>query len=121
MAHFMENVNESQEYYDNRVALDPTNARAWCIRGMYYNNYYGQYEEAMVSCNRALELDPEYGLAWFVKGIVLTNLNQTDEAALCFENATKYDPELEKDLSFIVGNAGQLPLSPGFLDFSSMI
>lgn len=101
-ADFMKTVNGSQGYYDDQVSSDPTNATAWCIRAMYYNDYYNQYDKAMESCDKALELDPEYGLAWFVKGIILTNMNRTDEAALCFENATRYDPELKKELSFIV-------------------
>ncbi|MDK2989149.1 MAG: hypothetical protein PWR16_678 [Methanoculleus sp.] len=105
MTYFMEKVNASQEYYDNRVVAEPNNAEAWCIRGMYYNNCYGQYAEAMESCNRALELDPEYGVVWFLKGVILTNMNVTDEAALCFENATRYDPGLAKDVQFVVGNA----------------
>jgi superkiller protein 3 len=104
--HFMEKGDSVQKYYDSRVAAEPDNAEAWCIRGMYYNDNYGQYEEAMASCNRALELDPNYGLAWFVKGIILTNMNETGEAALCFENATRCDPELEKELPSIVGDAG---------------
>ncbi len=104
MARFMENVNESQEYYDNLVASDPTNAEAWCIRGMYYNNYHNRYAEAMESCNRALELDPEYGLAWYLKGVILTNMNKTGEATACFENATRYDPGLAQYLPFIVGD-----------------
>ncbi|BBL68595.1 tetratricopeptide repeat protein [Methanoculleus chikugoensis] len=95
----------SQEYYDNRVAAEPNNAEAWCIRGMYYNNYHNQYAEALESCNRALELDPEYGLAWYLKGVILTNMNKTDEAAACFENATRYDPGLKQDVQSIVGDA----------------
>lgn len=102
--YFMEKVNESQEYFDNLVASDPVNATAWCVRGMYYNNHYNQYAEAMESCNKALELDPEYGLAWYLKGVILTNMNMTDEAAACFENATRYDPGLAKDVQFVVGN-----------------
>jgi tetratricopeptide (TPR) repeat protein len=101
MTYFMEETNESQEYYDDLVASDPSNATAWCIRGMYYNNCYGQYTEAMESCNKALELDPEYGVAWYLKGVILVNTNKRDEATLCFENATKYDPELTKYLPFI--------------------
>jgi superkiller protein 3 len=100
----MENVNESQEYYDNLVASDPVNATAWCIRGMYYNNCYGQYAEALESCNKALELDPEYGLAWYLKGVILTNMNMTDGAALCFENATRYDPDLAQYLPLVAEN-----------------
>lgn len=94
---------KSQEYYDNLIAAEPENAEAWCIRGMYYNNH-NQYAEAMASCNRALELDPEYGLAWYLKGIILTNMDMTDKAALCFENATRYDPGLAGNVQFIVGN-----------------
>ncbi|WP_300998961.1 tetratricopeptide repeat protein [Methanoculleus sp.] len=100
----MEKVNESQEYFDNLVASDPVNATAWCVRGMYYNDNYGQYAEAMESCNRALELDPESGLALYLKGVILTNMNVTDEAAACFENATRYDPGLAQYLPFIVGD-----------------
>lgn len=97
-------ITKNQEYYDNRVAAEPDNAEAWCIRGMYYNDNYGQYAEAMESCNKALELDPEYGLAWYLKGVILTNMNKTDEAAACFENATRYDPGLKEDVQFVVGN-----------------
>ena len=97
-------ITKNQEYYDNQVAAEPDNPEAWCIRGMYYNNYHNQYAEAMESCNKALELDPEYGLAWYLKGVILTNMNMTDEAAACFENATRYDPELARNLPFVAEN-----------------
>ncbi len=95
---------KDQEYYDNWVAAEPDNAEAWCIRGMYYNDNYGQYAEAMESCNRALELDPGYGLAWYLKGVILTNMNMTGEATPCFENATRYDPGLAKSVQAVAGN-----------------
>ncbi len=104
MTQFMENVNESQEYYDGLVASDPDNATAWCIRGMYYNDNYGQYEKAMESCDKSLELDREYGTAWYLKGVILLNTNRHNEAMVCFENATKYDPELGNYLPFIADN-----------------
>ena len=91
---FLEKLNETQEYYDRLVISDPNNAIAWCIRGMCYNNNYDQYDEAMESCNKALELNPEYGVAWYLKGVILINTNKNDEAKLCFRNATKYDIRL---------------------------
>ena len=91
---FLEKLNGTQEYYDKLVISDPNNATAWCIRAMCYNNNYDQYNEAMESCNKALELNPEYGVAWYVKGIILINTNKNDEAKLCFRNATKYDIRL---------------------------
>ena len=94
---WMEKVNASQEYYDTLVVSDPDNAEAWCYRGMYYNDNFGQYGEAMKSCEKALELDPKYGLAWYLKGIILMNTNRNCESLSCFENATRYDPELALD------------------------
>ncbi len=94
---FMETVNASQEYYDTLVLSDPDNAEAWVYRGMYYNDNWGQYDEALVSCEKALELDPEYGMAWFLKGIILMNMNRHCESLPCFENATRYDPKLAPD------------------------
>lgn len=93
---FLESVNESLEYYDALVQSEPDNAEAWFIRGMYYNNN-NQYDEALVSCEKALELNPNYAEAWFLRGIILTNMNQHCEALPCFENATRYDPELALD------------------------
>ncbi len=102
--YILEKMNASQEYYDDLVTSDPGNATAWCIRGMYYLDCNGQDAEAMESCNRALELDPESGIAWFLKGVILVNTYKRDEALLCFENATKYDPGLTKDVLFVTGN-----------------
>jgi tetratricopeptide (TPR) repeat protein len=94
LSQFKEKVNNSQEFYDELVASDPNNATAWCLRGMYYNDNYDQYDEALQSADRALELNPEYGLAWYLKGVILLNTNKNYEAQLCFQNATKFDPGL---------------------------
>jgi superkiller protein 3 len=94
---FLEHMNASLKDCDASVQSDPDNAEAWFIRGMYYNNNYNQYDEALVSCEKALELDPKYGAAWFLKGIILTNMNRHCESLPCFENATRYDPELAVD------------------------
>lgn len=45
-AGLMGNMHAGQVNYDSRVAAEANNAEAWCVRGMYYNNYYGRYEEA---------------------------------------------------------------------------
>jgi tetratricopeptide (TPR) repeat protein len=60
---FIDDIRVSQSYYDNLVKNDPQNATAWCIRGNYYNNAFGQYDEALESYNRSHELDPGYGYA----------------------------------------------------------
>ncbi|NLX48673.1 MAG: tetratricopeptide repeat protein [Methanospirillum sp.] len=63
----------------------PVNAAAWCIRGNYYNDAFGQFGEALESYHRSLELDPEYAYAWFSKGVTLQNLQRFDEVRASFE------------------------------------
>lgn len=77
--------------YDQLVIDDPLNATAWCIRGNYYNDAFGQFDEALVSYDRALELDPTYAYCWYSKGVTLQNMGRSEEAAICFENAKKYE------------------------------
>ncbi|MFA4824828.1 MAG: hypothetical protein WC593_06670 [Methanoregula sp.] len=87
-------TNASQEYFDRMVVADPGNATAWCIRGMYYNNAFSQYETALESYNRGLELDSRNGICWYGKGTTLRNMKQFNESAISFENAKKIDPTL---------------------------
>jgi len=91
---FADTVRASQSYYDTLVRDDPSSATAWCIRGNYYNNAFNQYDTALQSYNRSLELDPEYGYAWFSKGVTLQNMRNYDEANRCYEKALRYDPSL---------------------------
>ena len=91
---FADEVRASQSYYDGIVREDPLNATAWCLRGNYYNNAFNQFNTALQSYNRSLELDPEYGYAWYSKGVTLQNMGQYDEAETCFEKALRYDPSL---------------------------
>ena len=61
---FAESANFSQRYYDDLILSDQFNATTWIIRGNYYNDVFNQYETALQSYSRALELDPENGYAW---------------------------------------------------------
>jgi tetratricopeptide (TPR) repeat protein len=91
---FADTVRASQSYYDTLVRDDPSSATAWCLRGDYYNDAFNQYDTALQSYNRSLELDPEYGYAWFSKGVTLQNMRHFDEAKVCFEKARQYNPSL---------------------------
>ncbi|WP_245543590.1 tetratricopeptide repeat protein [Methanoplanus limicola] len=55
--------------------------------GMYYNNNFNRYDEALESADKAIEINPEYGLAWLLKGYVLLNIANISEAEFSFENA----------------------------------
>jgi tetratricopeptide (TPR) repeat protein len=94
LSQFADEINASHSYYDALVREDPSNATAWCIRGNYYNDAFSQYDAALQSYNRSLELDPEYGYAWFSKGVTLQNMKHYNESKQCFEKALLYDPTL---------------------------
>lgn len=94
IARIIEKINVSQNDVDQMVITDPDNSTAWCLRGMHYNNAFGQYDEALESYNRGLELDSKNGLCWYAKGTTLRNMKQFKEAEICFENAKKNDPTL---------------------------
>ena len=96
---FADTVRGYQDYYDTIVIDDPLNATAWCMRGNYYNDAFGQFEKALESYNRSLELDPEYGYAWFSKGVTLQNMQQFDESRICFGKSVRYDPTLALAIS----------------------
>jgi tetratricopeptide (TPR) repeat protein len=85
-----ENINASRTTYDQLVIDDPLNATAWCIRGNYYNDAFGQFDEALASYDHALGLDPTHAYCWYSKGVTLQNMGRSGEALTCFENAKKY-------------------------------
>jgi superkiller protein 3 len=49
----------------------------------------GRYDEALNSCNKALEIDPNFGAAWYNKSIVLRALNQNAEAEIALTKARR--------------------------------
>lgn len=93
-AAFAEKANASLKDADRMVDGDPQNATAWCIRGMSYNNNFGQYDVAIESYNRGLALDPANAICWLGKSITLQNMRQYDEADTCFKTACRLDPTL---------------------------
>jgi tetratricopeptide (TPR) repeat protein len=74
------------------VITNPKSAKAWCIRGMYYNNAFSQYGKALKSYDNGLERDPENRLYWYAKEITLQNMKKFDETEVCIKNAKKINP-----------------------------
>jgi tetratricopeptide (TPR) repeat protein len=91
---FAEKASASLKDADLMVDKDPQNATAWCIRGLSYNNNFGQYDVAIESYNRGLALDPANAICWLGKSITFQNMRQYDEADACFETACRLDPTL---------------------------
>ncbi len=73
------------------------NATIWHNRGIALEETR-QYEGAVLSYDRALELDPDNATIWHNKGFALYILGQYDDAHLCCVKALELDPDNTKAL-----------------------
>jgi len=67
---------------------------AWDNRGVALNNLK-RYEEAIDSCDRALEIKPDFHKAWDNRGITLYQLGKLQDAFDCFVKVTEIEPKFE--------------------------
>jgi len=54
-------------------------AEAWCDRGNKQYNL-GDFEGAIASLDKALEIKPDYHVAWYSRGLTLSNLGRVEDA-----------------------------------------
>ncbi|MEG4282182.1 tetratricopeptide repeat protein, partial [Microcoleus sp. A006_D1] len=67
-------------------------AEVWRKRG---NEQFklGNFEEAIASYEKALEVKPDYDVAWFNRGIALRNLGKLEEAIASYDKALEIKPD----------------------------
>ncbi len=51
----------------------------------------GLFQEAVLSCDHALEVDDQYSDTWFIKGLALFRLSQYTESGSCFQMLVEMD------------------------------
>ena len=66
-------------------------AQDWLNQGDCLSNL-GRHDEALASCDKAIELDPNDAPAWRGRGAALGNLGRYDEALAAFDKAIELDP-----------------------------
>lgn len=69
----------------------PTLADIWANRSAALWKS-GNYQAALESANRSVEIDPKSTLGWFNRGGILMALQQPQEAAISYQQATQLDP-----------------------------
>jgi len=57
------------------------------------NTKNGNYDDALVAYDKALEIDPSHVSAWNNKGIVLSKLKRFEESISCYDKAIELDPK----------------------------
>jgi len=52
-----------------------------------------QYHEALILCDKAIEINPEFTEGWFGKGICLCHLQNYEEGLACLDKVIEINPE----------------------------
>jgi tetratricopeptide (TPR) repeat protein len=109
---FLGRSEEALKSYDRALELDPKNANAWVNRSAALMGRYQEYrfdeeiegrgeayksswwEEALKSCDRAIELDPKSEAAWANRGGLLEDdPTRWEEALSSYDRALKLNPK----------------------------
>jgi Flp pilus assembly protein TadD len=53
----------------------------------------GQFEEAIASYDKALQIKPDYHEAWSNRGVALMNLGQFEQAIASYDKALQFKPD----------------------------
>jgi tetratricopeptide (TPR) repeat protein len=83
---------EALDAYNESIALETNNARAWAGQGYAYNAI-SNFPAALVSLERATAISPNYGKATLEKGNALFGLNRYEDAIAAYQDAVKIYPE----------------------------
>ena len=79
-------------------------------QGLLYN-FAEQYEKAIASYDKALEIKPDHHEAWYNRGNVLGNLGRLEDAIASYDKALEIKPdygEAWKNRDNALGNSGRL-------------
>jgi tetratricopeptide (TPR) repeat protein len=89
------NLDSLLRYLTGEVISPPESnvlaAWEWTNKGLSLDSL-GHYKEAILCCDKALELDPRLAVAWSNRGSNLNSLGCYHEAIRCFDKALEVDP-----------------------------
>jgi adenylate cyclase len=88
------------------VALDKTDPTALTALG-YAHSLVGEYDRAIQSLERAIEINPSFAMAYWALGSSFAQSGQTDEGIAMIENAIRLSPQdpLMHEFLFNIGSA----------------
>ncbi|MDB9543157.1 tetratricopeptide repeat protein [Microcystis aeruginosa CS-1036] len=105
-----EKLAEIKAYLSDSPSLDPIRAyELWNEKGLIHA-MGKEYEQAIASYDRALEIKPDYHEAWFIRGIALGNLGRFEEAIASYDRALEFKPDKHEawcNRGIALGNLGR--------------
>jgi|GEM_PF-6345474 len=78
--------------YEESIAQDPKQARAWAGKG-YALNALKDYENALGALNEAIVISPKFGKAMYERGNALYGLKRYEDAISSYDEAIKIYPQ----------------------------
>ncbi|AKV66074.1 TPR domain protein component of TonB system [Microcystis panniformis FACHB-1757] len=88
-----EKLAEIKAYLSDSPSLDPVRAsELWHEKGLIHQ-MGKEYEQAIASFDRALEIKPDDHQAWYNRGIALKNLGRFEQAIASFDRALEIKPD----------------------------
>ena len=96
-------IEESIDYYNEALRINPYYASAYCNRGIAYAAL-GQHQRAIGNYNKAIQLQPELFLAYYNRGNAYAELGRYQSAIEDFNKAFSLKPD-SIDLYNSRGNA----------------
>ena len=70
--------NESLEYFDKALTIDPNFTEAWYAKGVAFHNM-NRYDEAVICYDRALAIDPSDTFVQSLKAVTLKDKSRIEE------------------------------------------
>jgi len=77
--------------FDKRLRKNPNDVGMWFAKSVFLMKE-GNYEDAIETIERIVELDEGHRKAWENKGGIHLRLGQLEEALVCYDNLLKLDP-----------------------------
>lgn len=88
-------LDDALQAYNNAVKIDNRSASAWGMMGyILIHKNDPQYEDALISLKRAIELEPSTAWYWNEKGNALYGLKQYEDSLEAKNQSIKLDPTL---------------------------
>ncbi|MCC7572499.1 MAG: tetratricopeptide repeat protein [Candidatus Methanofastidiosum sp.] len=86
-------IKEAKEKIDKLLIRNKKDSFLHWLKG-YVLLYEGtdNFEDAIVSFNKAIEIDPNNTFAWEFKAIALRSLGRYEEAIECYDKSMEFDP-----------------------------
>lgn len=83
--------DELNRSFGEVIEVNPT-SEGWLIRGEIHVEAF-DFDRALASFNKSLELDPNSTKAWWYKGVTLGEMDKFNQSIQCLDEAIKIGPD----------------------------